>query len=68
MVRDTQLGTSATAFLVTTEDGGAKHLQGSGVALGRVVEGLDIVKMLGGEFTMKGRLGKKVRIGAAGVV
>jgi len=68
MIRDTKMGTSTTAFLITTEDGGAKHLQGGGVGIGRVVDGLDVIKALGGGFTMKGKLGRPVKIAGVGIV
>lgn len=68
MVRETKAGTSTTKFLVTTEDGGAKHLQGSGVVFGKVRgEDLKVLDGLMGEFTMRGVPGKKINIVGADV-
>ena len=37
MLRETKEGTSTTKFVVTTAEGGAKHLQGTGVVVGRLI-------------------------------
>ena len=68
MVRETKAGTSTTKFLVTTEDGGAKHLQGGGVVFGKVRgDDMKVLDELMGEFTMRGVPGKKINIVGANV-
>ena len=63
MVRETKAGTSTTKFLVTTVEGGAKHLQGSGVVFGRVKgEDMKVLDKIAGEFTMRGKPAKKICI------
>ncbi|GMH91381.1 hypothetical protein TrVE_jg9272 [Triparma verrucosa] len=67
MVRETKAGTSTTKFLITTEDGGAKHLQGTGVAFGRVKKGdMKLVKKIMEEFTMRGRPANRISIVSGG--
>jgi len=67
MLRETKSGTSTTKFMITTEDGGAKHLQGTGVVIGRVTKGQEVLDKVKGEFTMRGVLAKRINIVAGSV-
>ena len=68
MVRETKRGTSTTKFLITTEDGGAKHLQGTGIVFGRIVgeESAKALEKISAEFTIRGRPSKDIRIVGSG--
>jgi len=68
MLRETKDGTSSTKFMITTQDGGAKHLQGTGVVFGRVTKGMEVLDRLKGEFTMRGVLSKRVDVVGGGVL
>jgi hypothetical protein len=68
MLRETKEGTSTTKFMVTTAEGGAKHLQGTGVVVGRLTGGAEAIDKVTSEFTMRGVLSKRINVVRGGVL